>query len=140
MCVAGTGLGILTHGTLEGLGLSAVVLRSAQVYGLLKVAAALYLTVLGIVMLRSGLRRREDAEQPTPAGRQERRPALVAAHVLTLRRTRIESLRDWVNRVGGAVLIFLGARAAALRSSRLSVKRREPGTADCTSQRGRPLA
>ncbi len=35
LCVVGTGLGILTHGTLAGLGLSAVVMRSAEVYGLI---------------------------------------------------------------------------------------------------------
>ena len=168
LCVVGTGLGILTHGTLAGLGLSAVVMRSAEVYGLIKAAAALYLVVLGIVMLRKGLRRQGYLEEPRTAGGRERRPALIASYIanvlnpkaaavyltlapqflavdqvgvatmlqlavahvaimsvwllgwgsglsVVLRRIRIESLRDWVNRLGGAALIFLGIRAAVTR-------------------------
>ena len=82
-CVLGTGLGILTHGTLAGLGLSALVLRSAQAYGVIKILAAIYLVILGIMMLRNGFRARAVAPESQAAGHGEttRRSPLGTAYL-----------------------------------------------------------
>ncbi|MFC4335981.1 LysE family translocator [Salininema proteolyticum] len=49
--VAGTALGILTHALLAALGLSALVMQSAQAYRAVQVAGAVYLAALGIAMI-----------------------------------------------------------------------------------------
>ncbi|GAB2492565.1 LysE family translocator [Luteococcus sediminum] len=64
--IAGTGAGILTHGILAGAGLALVVMRSAEVYRLVRLAGAIYLVCLGAVLLWRGLRGRA-----TPANREQ---------------------------------------------------------------------
>ena len=50
-CIAGTGFGVLTHGLLAAVGLSALVMRSAEAYRVVQVAGATYLVILGLTML-----------------------------------------------------------------------------------------
>lgn len=59
--IVGTALGILTHGTLAAFGLAAIVMRSSEMYRLVRVAGAIYLIVVGIGMFRRAGR------QPTSA-------------------------------------------------------------------------
>lgn len=53
--LAGTALGIYTHALLIGLGISAVLLSSPQLFDGLKLAGSVYLLWLGIQLMRSGL-------------------------------------------------------------------------------------
>lgn len=59
--IMGTGLGIFTHGLLAGLGLAAVVMRSAEVYQVLRLVGAIYLVGLGVLLLWRGRRRSDSA-------------------------------------------------------------------------------
>lgn len=52
--LAGTALGIYTHALLISLGISALVIASPVVFGLLKMAGTAYLLWLGIQLIRSG--------------------------------------------------------------------------------------
>lgn len=54
--ITGTAGGILTHAVLAGVGLSALVMRSAQAYRAVQLLGAVYLVVLGIGLLRSSRR------------------------------------------------------------------------------------
>lgn len=47
-CIAGTAVGIITHAVLAGVGLAAMVMQSAELYRLLRLAGAVYLTGLGL--------------------------------------------------------------------------------------------
>lgn len=49
--IVGTGAGILTHAVLAGAGLAAVVMSSAQLYSAIRVIGAMYLIVLGLMLL-----------------------------------------------------------------------------------------
>ena len=49
----GTALGIVCHATLAGLGLSMLVMRSAELYRTLQLAGAIYLIALGVASLRA---------------------------------------------------------------------------------------
>lgn len=62
--VVGTALGIVCHASLAALGLSMIVMRSAEVYRLVQLAGAAYLIVLGILSLR-GSRSRSPAPEPS---------------------------------------------------------------------------
>ena len=53
--LAGTALGIYTHALLIGLGVTAIVVSSPAVFGLLKIAGTLYLFWLGVMLIRSGI-------------------------------------------------------------------------------------
>lgn len=55
--IVGTAVGIITHGLLAGLGLAAVVMRSAEVYQVLRFAGAIYLVGLGVFLIWRGRRR-----------------------------------------------------------------------------------
>lgn len=80
--IAGTAAGIATHAALAGAGLAAVVMRSAQVYQLLRLAGAAYLIGLGLMLVWRSVRR---PSAGTPAGsevtRQRRARQLWAAYV-----------------------------------------------------------
>lgn len=54
--LVGTALGIYTHALLIGLGVTAVLVASPAMFGVLKVAGTLYLLWLGVQLIRSGLR------------------------------------------------------------------------------------
>ncbi|MDK7750563.1 LysE family translocator [Brevibacterium sp. UMB10442] len=54
--IVGTALGIITHGLLAGLGLAAVVMRSAEVYQVLRFVGAIYLVGLGVFLIWRGRR------------------------------------------------------------------------------------
>lgn len=60
--LAGTALGIYTHALLIGLGITAVLVASPAVFGMLKFAGTAYLLWLGIQLIRSGLKK----QQPEP--------------------------------------------------------------------------
>ena len=49
----GTALGIVSHATLAGLGLSMLVMRSAELYRAVQLVGALYLVALGVASLRA---------------------------------------------------------------------------------------
>jgi threonine/homoserine/homoserine lactone efflux protein len=65
--VAGTCCGLLCHATLAGLGVSALVMRSAEAFSAIKLAGALYLIVLGLRTLWVARTRR--TVSPEPIGR-----------------------------------------------------------------------
>ncbi|AQP43446.1 LysE family translocator [Tessaracoccus flavus] len=69
--ILGTGLGILTHAVLAGLGLAVLVMQSAQAYAVVRLVGTAYLVGLVVWLLAKALLRREP--DPTP-GRQGRRP------------------------------------------------------------------
>ncbi len=60
--LAGTALGIYTHALLIGLGITAVIVSSPAIYGVLKTAGTVYLLWLGGTLIRSGLNAKR--EQP----------------------------------------------------------------------------
>lgn len=80
LAIAGTALGILTHGIVAGLGLSAVALASAQVYHAIRLLGAAYLVGLGVVMVVRAVRRPED-QHPRSDGRPPARHPLLGAYV-----------------------------------------------------------
>lgn len=49
--IAGTGTGIFIHATLSGLGLSVLVMRSSQLFAIVKLAGAAYLIGLGLLTI-----------------------------------------------------------------------------------------
>ena len=59
--------GLYVHATLSALGVSAILLHSAQAFAMLKVAGAAYLAWLGIQSLRSAARRTAQAQLPEAA-------------------------------------------------------------------------
>lgn len=61
--IAGTAAGIITHGLLAGLGLAAVVMRSAEVYQLLRLAGAVYLVGFGAFLVWRGRRSRSCSQR-----------------------------------------------------------------------------
>ncbi|MDO5711751.1 MAG: LysE family translocator [Micrococcales bacterium] len=65
--IVGTGAGILTHAVLAGLGLAAVVMSSARLYGAIRLLGAVYLIVLGLMLLRRGISPDRRGEPPTPS-------------------------------------------------------------------------
>ncbi len=69
--IVGTAAGIITHGLLAGLGLAAVVMRSAEVYQVLRLVGALYLIGLGVWLVWSGRRSRFTADSK-PVGSDSR--------------------------------------------------------------------
>lgn len=54
--ITGTGLGIVTHAFLAGMGLSALVMASAQAFAVVRTVGALYLLALGISMIAGVVR------------------------------------------------------------------------------------
>jgi threonine/homoserine/homoserine lactone efflux protein len=52
--IAGTATGIYTHATLAALGLSAIVMRSSQLFAIVRLAGAAYLIGIGVLMLWRG--------------------------------------------------------------------------------------
>lgn len=64
--LAGTALGIYTHALLIGLGITAVIVSSPSMYGVLKIVGTVYLLWLGGMLIRSGLK----AKQLQPKSRQ----------------------------------------------------------------------
>lgn len=63
--IAGIACGIMTHAVLAGVGLAAVVMRSAELYQAIRWAGALYLVGLGVVLLVRS--RRPDSLSPRAA-------------------------------------------------------------------------
>ena len=68
---AGVLTGLLVHATASAIGISAILLRSATAFTVLKVAGACYLVVLGILSLRSARRTVRD-DVPTADARRAR--------------------------------------------------------------------
>lgn len=64
--LAGTALGIYTHAFFIGLGITAMLVASPAMFGLLKIAGTAYLFWLGIQLIRSGWR--ADASELTGGG------------------------------------------------------------------------
>ena len=63
--IVGTAAGIITHGVLAGLGLAGVVVRSAELYQVLRLVGAMYLIGLGIWLVwRSQLSRAPAEREP----------------------------------------------------------------------------
>ncbi len=63
---AGVVTGLLVHATASAIGISAILVRSATAFTVLKIAGACYLVLLGILSLRAARRTaREPAELPT---------------------------------------------------------------------------
>lgn len=62
--IAGTGLGIVTHGVLAAVGLAAVVMRSSEAYRLIQTVGAIYLVFLGLALLVSKKRLASIDHQP----------------------------------------------------------------------------
>lgn len=58
--LAGTALGIYTHAFLIGLGISAVLIKSPAAFDILKIAGTAWLLWLGIQLLRSGSKTRDE--------------------------------------------------------------------------------
>src|SRR5438128_2003529 len=65
LSVLGISLGCLVHTAAAALGLSAILAASASAFVVVKLAGALYLTVLGVRMIAASLRR-TDAAAPPP--------------------------------------------------------------------------
>lgn len=63
---AGTSCGLICHATLAGLGLSALVMRSAETFTIIKIVGAAYLVLLGLRTLWKS-RPGQQAGQPAPA-------------------------------------------------------------------------
>lgn len=82
--IAGTATGIYTHATLAGLGLSALVMRSSQMFAVVKLAGAAYLIALGAITLwRSrGKRADEGKARSLPWAGHHPYPQAVLANVL----------------------------------------------------------
>jgi threonine/homoserine/homoserine lactone efflux protein len=67
---AGIVTGLLVHATASAIGISAILVRSATAFTVLKIAGACYLVVLGIMSFRSAGRAREEgAVRPPRSGR-----------------------------------------------------------------------
>jgi threonine/homoserine/homoserine lactone efflux protein len=75
----GTALGGLVHVVAGGLGVSAIILASAQLFGALKLAGALYLVWLGIRTFREASRVPVEPGGPTSAKRAFREGVVVEA-------------------------------------------------------------
>jgi threonine/homoserine/homoserine lactone efflux protein len=82
--IAGTATGIYTHATLAGLGLSALVMRSSQMFAVVKLAGAAYLVTLGAITLwRSrGVRAKQETERSLPWSGHHAYPQAVLANIL----------------------------------------------------------
>jgi threonine/homoserine/homoserine lactone efflux protein len=65
----GTSSGLCVHAVAVALGVSAVLLRSATAFEIIKLCGAVYLCVLGLLALRGSFRR-QDAEQAPPTARE----------------------------------------------------------------------
>jgi threonine/homoserine/homoserine lactone efflux protein len=68
---AGIVTGLLVHATASAVGISAILVRSATAFTVLKIAGACYLVVLGILSFRAA---RRTAREPVEVGAEERRP------------------------------------------------------------------
>jgi len=66
--IAGTATGIYCHATLAALGLSAIVMRSAELFTAIRMAGAAYLIGLGALMLWRSRTLRRDATTPSRTG------------------------------------------------------------------------
>ena len=60
--------GLFFHAILSALGVSFILMASATLYGLLKVAGAIYLGWLGLMSLRSALQPKQEAQIADPVG------------------------------------------------------------------------
>ncbi|MEQ9887759.1 LysE family translocator [Pectobacterium zantedeschiae] len=54
--LTGTALGIYTHATLIGLGITAILVASPTIFNILKIAGTIYLFWLGVQLIRSGMK------------------------------------------------------------------------------------
>lgn len=59
--LAGTALGIYTHAVLIGLGITAVIISSPEIFTVLKISGAAYLLWLGVILILSGIKARHRA-------------------------------------------------------------------------------
>jgi threonine/homoserine/homoserine lactone efflux protein len=66
---AGVVTGLLVHATASAIGISAILVRSATAFTVLKVVGACYLVLLGIMSFRAA---RRTAREPAEPGREER--------------------------------------------------------------------
>ena len=63
--VLGVCAGVFVHATASALGLSAVLVRAARAFDVVKAAGAIYLVFLGVQSIRSALRGAPEAARPT---------------------------------------------------------------------------
>ncbi len=68
--VAGFGLAFYLHGVLSILGISLILIQSAELFFLLKVAGAIYLCWIGVQSLRSACRETPFVQQARPVAKQ----------------------------------------------------------------------
>lgn len=61
LTILGTAAGIVTHAVLAGIGLSALVMRSAEAFQVVRLVGAAYLIGLGVLTLRRGIGSRRPA-------------------------------------------------------------------------------
>lgn len=66
--IGGTAAGIATHAVLAGIGLASLVMESAELYRVVRIAGAVYLVGLGIVLLWRSGRLRVEPPRPVPGG------------------------------------------------------------------------
>lgn len=59
--LAGTALGIYTHAVLIGLGITAVIISSPEIFTVLKISGTAYLLWLGVILILSGIKARHRA-------------------------------------------------------------------------------
>ncbi len=76
MTAVGTASGLFIHATAVALGVSAILLRSALAFDALKLCGAVYLTVLGLLALRSSWRKGAEASSLTAVVEARRVPRL----------------------------------------------------------------
>jgi threonine/homoserine/homoserine lactone efflux protein len=69
---AGVVSGLLVHATASAVGISAILLRSATAFTVLKIAGACYLAVLGILSFRAAGRARREPDEAVVVERQQR--------------------------------------------------------------------
>ena len=89
--IAGTAAGIITHAVLAGVGLAAVVMRSADVYLVLRIVGAAYLIGLGVVLMWRS-RRTEPFRDDRTADRAPRSEYAPASAVVQARRAYVANV------------------------------------------------
>lgn len=65
--IGGTAAGILTHALIAGIGLAAIVMRSAEIYATIRLLGAAYLVILGAALLWQSVLRRSKPGAAAPA-------------------------------------------------------------------------
>ena len=127
--IAGTGLGILSHACLAGLGLAGLVTQSAEMYQAIRLAGAAYLVGLGLWMVWQGRRfGRPAASTGTKARPQAPGAALGAAYLANVLNVKAAAVYLTLapqfipaEQMGVSAMLVLGACHVALMAGWLGV-------------------